>query len=147
MARWFDIASHTGAQLVSLQRQPLYKHTRHNHTYVTPAGVVQQLENGALLGAAYKEALGLKQGPVAAAASGALVVESTKFQRTILSAAAIVTGGFAMRHQRLGLVLLRWMGERGLRTPGPVGWIMSQYQAASRPRYGLLLTAAVQGSS
>jgi hypothetical protein len=53
---------------------------------------MQQLENGALLGAAYKEALGLKQGPAAAAASGALVVESTKFQRTILSAAAIVTG-------------------------------------------------------
>ena len=61
---------------------------------LTRAGVVQHLENGMVLGEAYRGPLGLGADAVAAAKAGTLRVVSTPYQRTVLSAATLVTGVF-----------------------------------------------------
>ena len=68
------------------------------YEHLTAVGAQQHLENGALLGAAYRRALGLGGSPQAAHTAGQLRVIATDFNRAVVSAQAIVAGMFLAAH-------------------------------------------------
>jgi hypothetical protein len=70
-----------------------------DRAHLTAKGALQHLENGVLLRAAYGEALGLaNEEPQRMEEEGRLRVVATAFHRTVVSAAAVVTGLFTAAH-------------------------------------------------